>query len=365
MIVVLFGANELAMRRRLQELKDEADGGSGMLVTNLTTVDGRDAKPADVIAPCMAPPFLAPRRLVVVEHLLERFEQRMTQRGPRSLGAWEELPVELGRGMPWTTSLVFLGQPFLAEGRARSVTKSNPFIAALSKLPDVSIEEHPALEKEKLVRYINEEAALRGLRFRKGATANYEAHEEHPLETDPAVLLANILQGDTLSIANELDKLALYTRDTGGEVTVAEVNRVSAGDRVARSWDLTDAVINGDLKKAFETFKLLVEDGENLQGLLGLITSRYRALAPLVEFVETGTPPAAIADMLKRPNDWRMERDIRTAKRFGAAGIRRAYGSIARADRSNKMGEVDDDLAIEMLISELCALAPPMPVGRR
>lgn len=363
MILLLFGGNELAMRRRLQELKDEADGGTGMLVTNLSTIDGRDAKPNDVLGPCMAPPFLAPRRLVIVEHLLERFEARGGPRGSRALGPWEQLPEELGRGMPWTTSLVFFGQPFLAEGRQRYVTSGNQLVTALQKLPDVVTEEHPALEKADLLRYINEEAALRGIRFRKSGGV-FESHEERPPETDPAQLLANLLQGDTLSIANELDKLALYTRDSGGEVTVAEVNRVSHGDREAKSWDLTDAIINCQLGAALSALKTLKESGENLQGLLGLITARFRALAPVVDLVASGMPREAIAEQLRRPNNYPMQKDFEAAKRLGLAGLKRAYGYLVEADRTNKLGEVDEDTSIDLLLMKLCALGEPVAARR-
>jgi DNA polymerase-3 subunit delta len=354
-IIVLFGANELAMRRRMQELKDEADGGSGMLVTNFTTVDGRDAKPADVLGPSMSPPFLAPKRLVVVEHLLERFESRGGPRAGRNLGPWEQLPDALAAGIPETTTLVFFGQPFLVEGRQRSVSKSNPLVALLSKVKGVTVEDFPALEKENLLRYINEEAALRGIRFRRGGA--FEAHEERPPENDPAQLLANLLQGDTLSIANELDKLALYTRDSGGEVDVATVNRVSHGDREAKAWDLTDAVMTGNLSAALSALKTLSENGEALQGLLGLVTSRYRSLAPVVELAAQGLPRETIAQQLGRPDNYPMRKDFDSARRFGPAGIRQAYQYIVEADRTNKLGEVDEDVSIELLLVKLCTLA--------
>ncbi len=350
------------MRRRIRELKDDADGGSGMLVTNLSAVDGRDAKPADVLAPCMSPPFLAPQRLVIVEHLLERFEARGGPRGPRALGPWDEMIAELAKGIPPTTTLVFFGQPFLAEGRTRSVTKSNPFVAALSKLPGVSVEEHPALEKENLLRYISEEGALRGIHFKRGG-GRFEAHEERPAETDPVQLLANLLQGDTLSLANELDKLALYAREDGGEVTVAEVNRVSHGDREAKSWDLTDAIIAGNLAAALKALATLKESGENLQGLLGLITARYRSLAPVTELVSAGMTKDAIAAELKRPNNFPLQKDVEASRRLGPAVVKQAYACLTEADRTNKLGEVDEDLSIEILLMKLCALAPVS--GRR
>ena len=55
-LVLDLPAGFLAAGRREENAEDEADGGSGMLVTNLTAVDGRDAKPADVLGPVMSPP---------------------------------------------------------------------------------------------------------------------------------------------------------------------------------------------------------------------------------------------------------------------------------------------------------------------
>ena len=358
-IIALFGGNELAMRRRMQALKDEADGGTGMLVTNLTTLDGRDAKPGDVLTASMAPPFLAPRRLVVVEHLLERFEARMATRTERALGAWDELIATLGKGIPESTILVFFGQPFLAEGRERHVSKTNPFVAALGKA-GASVEEYPAIDgggrdMKEVERYIVEEASLRGIRFKRGGA--FESHEERPPEADPVTLLANLLQGDTLSIANELDKLALYSRDANGEVTLADVNRVCHGDRTAKTWDLTDAIVAGNLAKALSVLGILKNSGEALQGLLALIAARYRSLAPVTELVAQGMRAEAIAAELKRPNNFPLKKDIDASRRLTPDLVRIAYGYITEADRTHKKNEVEEETSIDILLMKLCALA--------
>ena len=126
MIVLLYGANELAIQRRLAELRDEADGGSGMLESNLSVIDGRDAKPADILGPVMSVPFLAPKRLVVIENLLERFESRPDRAQPRSLVPYEPLFTALEAGIPDSTLLVFLGQRFLVGEAKRFVTPATP-----------------------------------------------------------------------------------------------------------------------------------------------------------------------------------------------------------------------------------------------
>lgn len=367
MILILFGANELAMRRRIQELKDEADGGTGMLMTNLVEVDGRDAKPHEILGPAMSPPFLAPKRLVIVEHLLERFEARGGPRGSRALGPWDQFAADLAAGIPETTTLVFLGQPFLAQGQPRLVTKSNPLVARLKDVPGAVLEEHPEIKGKELERYIRDEAAFRGIRFRPGQPPRekLQAWEELPPEADPAVLLANLLQGDTLLIANELDKLGLWAG--GAPVDVLDVQRVCAGDREPNRFNLVDALMDGNLAVALEMLARLKRDGENLQALLATITDRYRVLAQLIDLLEEGAPEDALAKVLGNAGKYENLRRaaIERARRHGPRKLRLAYEYLVEADRTNKLGEVDEDLAIEILMMKLCALAPAAAGSRR
>lgn len=347
------------MRRRMQALKDEADGGSGMLLTNLAEIDGRDAKAHEILAAVMSPPFLAPRRLVVVEQFLERFEARGGPRRARSSDPYEPLFAALDAGIPGSTILVFLGQPFMVGPQKRFVTKANPVIKRLEKAPGVSIEEMPAPAKEDLLRYIREEGSVRGIRFRGGRAAPelYETHEMPPDETDPVVLLANLVQGDTLTIANELDKLALYSM--GREVTVAEVNRVCAGDRETTRFVLMDALMDGKLDVALISLKRLIDGGENIQGLLATITDSYRRAATIVDLLDQGANDDEIARAMGNPGKYQGLRDAakRRARRLGPQGLRLAYAAIVEADRTNKLGEVQEHVGIEILAAKLTAIS--------
>lgn len=369
MILILFGENELAIRRRMQELKDEADGGTGMLTTNLIELDGRETKPGEVIGAAMSPPFLAPKRLVVVEHLLSRFEQRGGQRGARALGPWDSLPPALAEGIPESTILVFLGRPFLAEGRRRVVSKTNPLIAALKDLPDVTVEEatSPVNDRngQNLTRYIREEAALRGIRFRTGPAKRdkLEPWEEPPTEADPAELIANLLQNDTLAIANELDKIALWA---GGEdVDVIDVQRLTAGDREANRFQMVDALMDGNLATAWEMMSRLKRDGEALPAILGTIIDRYRVMAQVVDLVDAGAPEEAIGKALGNAGKFEGLRRaaIERARRIGPERMRQAYAYLVEADRGHKLGEADEEQAMDLLLMRLAQLQRPAPAG--
>jgi len=367
MIILLYGANELAIRRRMQQLRDEADGGSGMIDSNLNVVEGANAKTQDILAAAMAAPFLSAKRLVVVEHFLERFEQRAEQRQPRALAPFDALFGALEAGLPDSTLLVFLGLPFLAAASRRmAVTAKNPMVARLAKVPGVSNEHMEELKKEELSRFIREEAAARGIRLKPGRFPDrFFAGETVPVESDPAALLAALFQGDTLSLANELDKLSLYAM--GKDVTVAEVNRVCAGDRESNRFNFSDAVADGKLREALDALALLRRDGETSQGMLSLLVDNCRRSATILDLLDSGASPEEIGRNMGPAGKWPNLRDqaIRRARALGHQGVHAAYEALVEADRTNKLGEVDDEVAFEILIAKLCALSGSGLAARR
>lgn len=352
MIVLLYGPDTMAIRRRLQELKDEADGGSGMLATNYLSIDGRDAKPADIIAPAMSPPFLAPKRLVVVENLLERYEGAVRRGGAsssRGIDPLKPLFEALEGGLPESTMLVFL-MPGGGGGR-------NALIDRLKQIPGTKNEFHPELKGDALLRYIREEAAARGIKFHQGAPRKPHPGSDEWLRgatNDPAALIATVTRGDTLAIANELDKLALYTM--GAPTGVDEVYDVCAGDREAGNFALQDALLDGRLKDAMETFYLLrAEPNYDGQMMIGSLLGFYRRLAPGLDVLAERGNDQAFAEAMRIPANqkWRSDRDLKRARRLGPTGLKRAIGAIVEADRSNKSGEVDEEIAMELLIARL------------
>jgi len=350
-IILLYGADQLAIDRRMRQLRDEADGGTGMLATNLTVFDGRDAKPAEIAGAAMSPPFLSPQRLVVVEHLFARYESNPGEgrRGSRGLDALAPLLTAIERGLPPTTVLVFKG--------AR-VAPANALLAALKKLPGVTVEEQPELKNEALTRYIRDEVNLRGLRFRIGPPrASHPSSLEWDRATaqDPVALIGVLTGGETLAIANELDKLALFTM--GRDATIDDVYELCSGQREFTAFALTDAVMDGRLLDALSVLEALRTQGESTQSLLALLMAAYRRLGPVIDLREQGMTPDEIgkATGMKWPN--LRDAAIRRADALGQAGLTAAFAALVEADRRQKLGEIDDDLALEVAIGKLATAA--------
>lgn len=348
MIVVLVGANEAAIQRRLRELRELADGGTGMLDTNLTRFDA-SVSPNEIVAAAATPPFLAPHRLIIAEGLLDRFAGgRSDSRPARAFDAWEGTFRWLEEECPPTSIVVFTGQ---------SDDRRNPFLRRLAEVRNIVVEAYPALKGDQLLRFIREEAAARGIRFSSGPSRRSLPPDEEwsrPKETDPALLLASRTQGDCLAILSELDKLALYT--LGREATVDDVDLLSGEGRGATVWEFVDAVMDGDLAAAGRAMRVLLRAGESEQGIFALLASGYRTLLTVLTLLREGADEETIGKEINRPFPRLRQAAIRRARALGREGAIAAYEAIVEADRSLKAGLVDPGLALELLVIRLCFL---------
>lgn len=359
MIVLLRGGDELATRRRLAELKEEADGGTGLLTTNLIQIDGKDAKAEEIIGAAMTPPFLAPKRLVIVDRFLDRWEstRRDADDGneppaPKTFVQYEKLFEALEGGVPPTTSLVITGG---ATGR------SNPMATRLKKIQGVAEEVYAEPKRrDDIARFIREEAAVRGIRFRgaPASAAHWDSEDwQQKRETDPVSLLGSITQGGTLAIAGELDKLALYAM--GREVTVDDIYEICSGERETTQFVLLDAMQDGNVRDALNALARLMATDDVSQLLLTQMTTRYRQVAVVASLLESGAPEDEIGRALGPAGNYPGLRKaaLARARRIGVAGATAAIEAIVDADYRSKKNEVDGDIALELLVIHLAAMS--------
>ncbi|MDE2669410.1 MAG: hypothetical protein OXI51_07110 [Chloroflexota bacterium] len=359
MIIVLHGQDELRLRRRLEALRAEGGGEAGATGADVALLDGRDVKPEEVLGPALTAPFLSPRRTVVVEGLLGRFEaggggRGGGPRGPR-VDAFNPLIEAVAAGIPETTTLVFV-EGALNAGR-------NPLLRRLDETGNVEVEHYPELKRGELVQFVREEAEQQGVQFQRGRSARPLPAEEEwrrPGEDDPAQLLA-ALHPNTLELARELEKLALYTM--GRQATVDDIDVLCGGERETTVWQLVDGVLDGETAQALQALRFLLSRGESVNSLLSQLGAAYRPLSTVLDLLEDGKGPDDIGKAIRRP--WPRLRDaaIRRAQRLGREGVRRAYEILVEADRGMKSGEVRDELALEVAVTRLIALAPR--AGRR
>ncbi|MCA9824979.1 MAG: hypothetical protein R3C29_08355 [Dehalococcoidia bacterium] len=355
-IYVLVGVDELSRGRRLAELRDEADGGTGMLSSNLNEFSNRDVKPAEILNAAMVAPFLSVKRMVVVTNVVDRFQPEPGRSGRRSLGPLDDLFAKLEAGIPDSTILVFTGGNRDRWGNVPY--GSNPFVERMKQVPGVSIERFDEPKAKDLVRFVKEEAAVLGIRFKPGRSSRpFPADQEwlRPRENDPAELLASLHPGDTLGIANELQKLALYA--TGRDVTVDDVDILCAGERTHTVFEFTDAVMDGDALKAFSALEYLKHHGNEQGSLMFRLVSSFRQAAIAGEMSASGAAPEEIGSAIGARHPFPRDKAIRWGRKLGKAGITAAFEAIVETDYETKRGNIKDEAGMHVLLNRLCTIA--------
>ena len=186
---------------------------------------------------------------------------------------------------------------------------------------------------------------------RRWAEGYVKLHERRiePRALDRLIVLA----GTRLSrLVNELEKLAAYA---GGEViTEAAVLELVPRSREHTNWELWDAIIRRDGKRAMRLIKRLLDDGDTGAPLmvLGALAGLYRRMLAGKEMLDGGASfdefARAIGQWREGATNWKT-RLSRTPRAEIVHGLHR----IAQVDNAIKNAEATPRLQMEYLVAEL------------
>jgi DNA polymerase-3 subunit delta len=334
-IYLLYGADDYRSRQALREIREKLRAADDMLDSNTTVLEGRGLTPAELLAHVTAVPFLASNRLVIVEGLLEAIGEARRGRSSRKaaddpLQRWRDTASTLAdtASVPESTTLV------LIEGGIAKNNAAFPVFAPIAR----SVEYAP-LAKDELPTWIEAQARAKGLKLSPRAMAS----------------LAQLVGPDLWTLEHELDKLAAFA---DGEMVEPEtVALLVSAAQEARIWDLTDALVAGDGRKALAAMRSLLGEGEPPQRALFMIVRQFRQLVVVKDMRERGLRQDEVARAAGVPA-FRLSAVGAIASRFNWAALRAAYARILEADLSVKRGLSEDEPALQLLVHDLCATAP-------
>ncbi|HEX5610742.1 MAG TPA: DNA polymerase III subunit delta [Solirubrobacterales bacterium] len=118
------------------------------------------------------------------------------------------------------------------------------------------------------------------------------------LEPAAARVLVDRMGASPVRLANELQRLALWAGD-GGAVTTADLEEMIADTSEAAVWSLSDALLEGDAAASLRIGEQLIEQGENVTGLIYGLASRLRSACAAAAQLEAGVPPKQVESSLK------------------------------------------------------------------
>jgi DNA polymerase-3 subunit delta len=343
MLYVFYGPDSFTRREALAEIRGALDE-DGALATNNVTFQARGTSPAEVIAACSTPPFLGANRLVILDGLAEVLAGK-GKRGKKKqadpadgFGPWQALFDYLPE-LPPSTTLV------LVDGGSRTAPAHVEVLAGNGEARSF-----PALNPKDLPGWLQRRARKLGVQLDARA-ATLIAQTAGNQKRDSAADDYN----DLWSLANEMDKLA--TAAQGGVIREKDVMELTPVMRDQKGYFLRDAVIDGKSAAAVKLLHELLEQGDNPQAIIGLITASYRRLAIARDMLDSGESGAAIGRALNA-SGYGLQVLLDQASRYPLERTRGAFRRIVEADFEHKQGLCEEGLSLELLVQDL-ASAPP------
>ncbi len=327
---VLIGEDDFSLRRELEEIK-KSIGDATALMTNTTVLEGGKVTPEQLRAACETVPFLAEKRLVIVEGLFERFEPKGKpgkKKSGRQNNKLEEHQaiIEAIKKLPPFTELVIIG------GR---VNGRNPLLQEL--MPLFKVKTFPMLKPNQLGQWIEQRLASQG----KGGRISPKA----------VALIVRLVGNDLWTLANEIDKLVSFTG--GRPIEEADVRAVVSDAQDASVFNMVDAILELRVGAAQELLQQLFRQGMAPAQILVMLSRQVRIIFQVKEMRERGMARGEIQNKLGLTSDFVLRKAWEQADRYSPARIRDVYHKLLETDVSIKTGKLEGELALDVLIADL------------
>lgn len=323
MVYILHGADDFSLREKLTELK-RGWGDEESLAVNTTILEGRHLALAQLVNACSVPPFLGANRLVIVEGLLSRFEQK-TGGSASGFDEWKGLS-EYVPSMPATTLLT------LIDGK---IANRNPLLKRLA--PTSEVLEFAPPKGTRLHQWIQSRMAKSG-------------GEMSP----QAIRRLTDLAGENLwTLANEIDKLCLYVR--GRRIEVEDVEQATSYGREVSVFPLVDAIVERRVAAAMRLMHQSFAEGTSATYLLFMLARQLRLMVRAHELSEQGFSLAEKRGQLGLSANYPIERLLRQSASYSMPRLIEVYQKLVETDVAIKTGRWKDELALDLLVAEVCS----------
>ena len=331
MFYILHGDNEFEISERLADFKAKI-GDESMRDLNITVLDGRKTTLSEVQHAADAVPFLADKRLVIVEGLLTRLSSRKAK-DKRDEAA--------------------------PSGAAKDFL--NGLIDHLPRLPEttrlVFVEYQPLSPKHQLVKLAEQQKGKTVIECKQPHAGelphwiiNRAKKQGGSIEPGAAQRLAALIGGDLRRLDSEINKLITYV-NAQRAITDKDVNLLVSDASTSSVFELVDALGRRDGKRAAHELHHLLDQGENPLGLLAMIVRQYRLLILVKELQARSLPPDAMAKELGQ-HPFVIKKLNEQARHYqDMAQLETIYRRLLEIETEIKTGQTSDVLALDLLVA--------------
>jgi len=330
LLYILSGQEDFSLHQSLEEIK-RGIGDQTILAANATTLDGKQLTLAQLRTACEAMPFLAEKRLVIVNGLLERFEPKGKSRHQKKITPVTSQQDECKSLAAYITSIPDSTILVLVDSKVGS---NNPLFRELSGKAEVKF--FPLLRDIKLRQWIQRRVTEEG----------------GSISTQAVDLLARLVGSNLWIMASEINKLVLFT--LGRRIEEKDIKMIVSYAQEANVFTMVDAVLESKIGIAEHLLQQLLQRAATPVYLLVMVSRQVRMIVRAKELRNQGKPKIEIRNKLGLTSEFALDKTLEQADRYPWERLKEVYHKLLETDLSIKTGRYEGKLAINILIVELC-----------
>jgi DNA polymerase-3 subunit delta len=317
-VYLFYGDDELSRSEFIERLKDRLGDRS---VADLNIYHSKpDQNDLDQIEQaCASVPFLAPRRLVIVEDPSRFLTDDPPERFYRLLDS-----------LPASTALVLSQTVDLSRAKGESIEEIDPLVSWVEAHPEAAMARKFAIPRgPDFTRWVRDRAAAGG----------------GDIDPNAAQLLAEHVLGDPYLADTELAKLLDYV-DRQRPIETQDVERLTPLHGQSDVFATVDAIGERDGPGALAGLRRLLEN-DDPRYAFHMIIRQFRLLVLARQALDLGLDPQATL----RVHPFVASKVTAQARRFGMPLLQRVYHRLLEIDIGSKTGEADLEVALEELVT--------------
>ncbi|MFZ2189351.1 MAG: DNA polymerase III subunit delta [Candidatus Magasanikiibacteriota bacterium] len=321
MIIFLYGADTFRSRKQLKKMIEKFKIDRDPQGLNVTILDCEKEEPGLIMEQILSMPFLAEKRMVVLENLLSATKKGDLQE--QILKRVEE------KNLPEDNVYIFW------EGEGKPKTK-------------VAKEFYERLEKEK---YAQEFPALIGAKL--SAWIDTEIKEKNGKISSHALqLLVQNTKGDIWLINSLIEQLLAYKGNE--EIQTEDVNlflEASADDNI---FNLVDAIVAGQSKQVYKMIREQYKIGKDPHYVFSMVLRQFRILLEMRDLFdrEDNIGSNIMASKLEL-HPFVVKKSLPFVKKYNLQTLKNIYQSLLDFDKKIKTGQGQADLLLDLFVGRL------------
>lgn len=319
MFFLLYGEDAFRSRRKLAAMRERFSATRDASGLNAVSLRAKDAEVEQVAEAMFASPFLAEKKLVVLEGFLG------------SPAADQERIKAMLERKPDSTNVIFF-----EEAAAGDLSKS-PLFATL-----------------KAQKFTEEFAPLTGAQLEQAAVAECAASGVQLSPRAARALLAAV-GVDPWRLHEELAKLCAYAQAKGKAIDEAAVAEMVPGAQEGNLFAFIDACAEGRCGDAGAMLERLLEDGTAELQIVAMLEKHYRTLIAVADLVERGERDKNVVAKRLGIHPFPAGKALALVRHRSPASLRAHYDDLLGIERRIKTSAAKPNVLLGLFIAKLAA----------